>query len=62
MLLDAIDTKGKSPFGTGGIATKIEAAGMVNKYGINMILLNGKKKDTIKTAFEGGNLGTLFSG
>ena len=26
MLLDAIDTKGKSPFGTGGIATKIEAA------------------------------------
>ena len=62
VLLDAIDTKGKSPFGTGGIATKIEAAGMVNKYGINMVLLNGKKKDTIKTAFEGGNLGTLFSG
>lgn len=61
-LLSDIDIGEKSSFGTGGIATKIEAARLVNKYGISMILLNGKKPDIIKKAWNGEETGTVFSG
>ena len=57
-----IDTDGRSDFGTGGIVTKIEAARKVNKYGINLILLNGKKRDIIKNALLGEVKGTVFFG
>lgn len=59
-LLNAIDVRGKSPFGTGGIMTKIEAAREVNRYGIPMLLLNGKRQDSIKAAFSGERHGTFF--
>lgn len=59
-LLSEIDTKGHSSFGTGGIKTKIEAARMANSYGIPMILLNGKKENTISDAINGTCEGTLF--
>ncbi len=52
----------KSSFGTGGIATKIEAAAKVNKFGIPMILLNGSKENIIKDSLEGNGRGTLFLG
>lgn len=58
--LKNIDVKGKSSFGTGGITCKIEAARTVNKYGIPMILLNGKKLNVIKSAAEGKETGTAF--
>lgn len=61
-LLDDIDIGKKSSFGTGGIATKIEAARLVNKYGISMVLLNGKKPDIIKKALNEEETGTVFSG
>ncbi|QHI71537.1 glutamate 5-kinase [Aminipila terrae] len=61
-LLQNIDVKGKSSFGTGGITCKIEAARRVNKYGIPMILLNGKKLDIIKNASCGEETGTVFFG
>lgn len=61
-LLDEIDSTGKSSFGTGGIVTKIEAAKKVNRYGIPMILLNGKKVDIIKHALEDAQSGTIFLG
>ena len=60
-LLKDIDTEGKSSFGTGGIKTKIRAAEIVNNMGIDMVLLNGKKKDVIKEAAEGTGKGTLFT-
>ncbi|MBQ1400983.1 MAG: glutamate 5-kinase, partial [Firmicutes bacterium] len=60
-LVKDIDTEGKSSFGTGGIKTKIRAAEIVNNMGINMVLLNGKKKDVIKEAAEGTGKGTLFT-
>ena len=61
-LLKTIDIGEKSSFGTGGIATKIEAARLVNQYGIPMILLNGKKPDIIKKALNQEETGTVFTG
>ncbi len=61
-LLEEIDIGEKSSFGTGGIATKIEAARLVSQYGIPMILLNGKKSDIIKQALSGQETGTVFTG
>ncbi|MGN0711520.1 MAG: glutamate 5-kinase [Anaerovoracaceae bacterium] len=61
-LLSSIDVRGKSSFGTGGIVCKIEAARKVNKYGIPLILLNGKKINIIKMAAEGKATGTAFLG
>lgn len=52
----------KSSFGTGGIATKIEAASKVNKFGIPMLLLNGSKENIIRAGLEGTGQGTLFLG
>lgn len=61
-LLDNIEVKGTSSFGTGGIATKIEAARRVNEYSIPAILLHGKKKDILMKAMEGEEKGTIFYG
>lgn len=58
----SIDIGEKSSFGTGGIATKIEAAAKVNKFGIPMLLLNGSKNDIIRAGLEGEAKGTLFTG
>ena len=49
-------------FGTGGIASKIEAARLVNMYGNSMVLLNGKKSNIIRKAMNGEEKGTLFLG
>lgn len=61
-LLKEISIGGTSSFGTGGIASKIEAARLVNTYGNSMILLNGKKKNIIRKAMDGEEKGTLFAG
>lgn len=61
-LLDNIEVKGSSSFGTGGIATKIEAARRVNEYSIPAILLHGKKKDVLLKAMAGEEKGTVFYG
>ena len=50
----------KGDFGTGGIATKIEAACRVNDYGIPMILANGKRENLISGLLDGTAPGTLF--
>lgn len=57
-----IDITGKSSFGTGGIATKLEAARMVNRYGIPMVLINGEKRDIIPKLIAGEETGTVFFG
>lgn len=61
-LLEEIDVRGKSSFGTGGIGTKIEAARRVGGYGIPTILLNGRKKDIMTAAMEDEETGTCFFG
>lgn len=59
-LEEDIDIGEKSSFGTGGIATKIEAAAKVNEFGIPMLLLNGTKQDIIRESLAGNGRGTLF--
>lgn len=59
-LLNNIDISGKSEFGTGGIQTKLEAAQKVAAYGIETILLNGKKEDVIRRGNKGEILGSIF--
>jgi glutamate 5-kinase len=59
-LLEEIDARGKSNFGTGGIITKISAARKVNEYGIPMILTNGKKTDIIKKLRSREEKATVF--
>ncbi|MGN0601149.1 MAG: glutamate 5-kinase [Oscillospiraceae bacterium] len=46
--------------GTGGMITKINAAEIATKNGIDMIIVNGKNPDNLYYLFENGNLGTLF--
>lgn len=59
-LIKDIEVSGTSSFGTGGIATKIEAARRAGQYGISTILLNGKKNNIILDAMEDKEKGTLF--
>lgn len=59
-LLNSIKIGEMNSFGTGGIATKIEAARKVNEYGIPMILANGKKDDILLQLAEGTEKATLF--
>jgi glutamate 5-kinase len=48
-------------FGTGGIATKIEAAEKCAAYGIPMLLANGGIPDCLASLTEGSARGTLFA-
>ena len=63
---DALEKKisigGNSSFGTGGIATKIEAAKIVTPYGTSLIVARGKQKNIILDLSEGKEKGTLFLG
>ncbi len=46
--------------GTGGMKTKLKAAGIVNNAGIDMIITNGATPEKIYDIFEGKEVGTLF--
>lgn len=59
-LIKKIEISGTSSFGTGGIATKIEAARRAGEYGISTILLNGRKNNIILDAMEDKEKGTVF--
>lgn len=59
-LVKDIDIRGLSTFGTGGIATKIEAAKRAGEYGIPTVLLNGKKNNIILDAELEKEKGTVF--
>lgn len=61
-LLEKIVVGEKSRFGTGGIETKIEAARLVNDYGIHMILLNGTRQDILEIVPGREETGTVFVG
>lgn len=59
-LENSISIGEKGSFGTGGIATKIKAAKIVNNYGASMIVAKGKEKDIILKLSQGSAKGTLF--
>lgn len=60
-MLEKVEIGDSNSFGTGGITTKIEAARIVNRYGIPMILANGKKKDILFNICENKAKATLFT-
>lgn len=46
--------------GTGGMATKIEAAEYANRVGVDVIIANGKNPEALYDIFDGKQVGTLF--
>ena len=51
-----------SVLGTGGMATKLQAAKLVNAAGIDMVITNGAKPALLYDIAEGKQVGTKFSG
>lgn len=49
-----------SALGTGGMATKLKAASIVNGSGIDMVIMNGKKPELLYDVIEGKPAGTKF--
>ncbi|HEY5548886.1 MAG TPA: glutamate 5-kinase [Coriobacteriia bacterium] len=49
-------------FGTGGMATKIDAARILMKAGIPMVVCDGHRPDVLLEAFRGEPVGTYFAG
>lgn len=56
----SISTDGANSFGTGGMATKLEAAQRVLSYGIPMIIADGSKPDVLESLAAGTQEGTAF--
>lgn len=64
-ITDTIESLAKgagSSLGTGGMATKVSAAKIVTKEGIDMIIANGSKADILYDIVEGKQVGTRFLG
>ncbi len=51
-----------SVVGSGGMATKVEAAKVLMKAGIHMVICDGRRPNAIVDAAEGRSVGTRFSG
>jgi glutamate 5-kinase len=51
-----------SKLGTGGMATKIKAAKIVTKQGIDMVIANGDTPSYLYDIVDGKNIGTRFIG
>ena len=51
-----------SQLGTGGMATKIKAAKIVNDYGKHMVIVNGQKENSLLHIFDENEEGTWFNG
>ena len=49
-----------SKLGTGGMITKIHAAQIASKSGIDMVIMNGRKPKLMYDLFDGKAVGTLF--
>jgi glutamate 5-kinase len=51
-----------SDVGSGGMATKIEAANILMKAGIPMVICDGRRPEVVADAIAGRPVGTVFSG
>ncbi|MBQ8514839.1 MAG: glutamate 5-kinase [Ruminococcus sp.] len=49
-----------SSLGTGGMATKINAAKIATEAGIDMVIMNGRNPEKLYDLFENQGVGTLF--
>ncbi|MBR0382553.1 MAG: glutamate 5-kinase [Eubacterium sp.] len=71
-LIERIDTIDESVYklaggagsrrGTGGMRTKLQAAGLATAQGIDTIITNGKRPEVLYDIIDGQSAGTLFSG
>lgn len=50
-----------SDVGTGGMSSKVEAAGIANDAGADMVIINGDNMEHITRLFAGEEIGTLFT-
>lgn len=51
-----------SALGTGGMTTKLHAAGIAMEHGIDMLIINGDRPKNLYDVFDGKEIGTLFVG
>lgn len=51
-----------SSLGSGGMATKLKAAMIATEAGIDMVIANGEDPEVLYRLFEGGPVGTRFTG
>ena len=58
-VLSECEFSGQTSFGTGGMATKIEAAAKAAKKGIPVIIAGGKEEKVLERLLKGERLGTL---
>ena len=49
-----------SSFGSGGMATKINAAKIATTAGVDMLIMNGKNPEDLYKLFDGEEIGTYF--
>jgi glutamate 5-kinase len=59
-LEEQVDVSGKSSYGTGGMATKIEAAKTVAQFGTPTLLVNGKRRNVLGEIADGDENCTIF--
>ena len=58
--IEAIAGGAGSSLGSGGMATKINAAKIATAAGVDMIIMNGRNPDDLYRLFDGEQLGTYF--
>ena len=47
--------------GTGGMETKVRAAQLANRHGVNLVIASGKRAGVLKRLVEGRSVGTFFA-
>lgn len=47
--------------GTGGMSSKVGAAGIANDAGADMVIINGNDMENVNRLFDGEEIGTLFT-
>lgn len=58
--LEALAGRSASGRGTGGMATKLQAAKMATSFGISTFIASGRERDVLARIAEGGSVGTRF--
>ncbi len=58
--LAVVQTTGAGPLGSGGMATKIDAARMATSGGIETVIAKGGRSDVLKACLAGEDIGTRF--
>lgn len=60
--IEALAGEAGTARGTGGMATKVNAAKFANARGISCCVMSGADPDDLYTLFGGGQIGTIFNG